>query len=406
MWKNLLHAQKSVLGKCVYSKTSKTIYRTTYLCFNPLKGNFVKNNNKVTACFYATKAGSSDIKETKDNDSKTLEKLSLAETLVNKSPSGLQPFLKLMRIDKPTGTWLLLWPCYWSISLASAPGCLPDPTLIALFGTGAFLMRGAGCTINDLWDKDIDSKVARTKDRPLARGDLTVLDAWMFLGGQLSLALLILLQLNWHSIVLGASSLFLVTTYPLVKRFSYWPQLMLGLTFNWGALLGWSAMHGSCDWSVVLPLYMACVSWTMIYDTIYAHQDKVDDVLIKIKSTALKFKEDTKYYLAGFSTSMIALLVLAGYNCNQTWPFYASVGVTGLMLTKQIASLNINDPQSCWAAFKANRKIGLVLFLGIVGGNLAKEIKDSNVKKSNLLMNEPFLSSSTSSDLPLGKAFS
>ncbi|GIX97209.1 4-hydroxybenzoate polyprenyltransferase, mitochondrial [Caerostris extrusa] len=207
----------------------------------------------------------------------------------------------------------------------------------------------------------------------------------MFLGGQLSLALFVLLQLNWHSVLLGASSLGLVIVYPLVKRISYWPQLMLGLTFNWGALLGWSAVHASCNWSAVLPLYTACVSWTMIYDTIYAHQDKVDDVLIKIKSTALKFKENTKHYLTGFSTSMITLLLLSGYNCEQTWPFYASVGLTSILLMSQIKTVNTNDPQSCWKAFKSNRKIGLIIFLGIISGNLLKEIKDSKVKKKNVM---------------------
>ncbi|GFQ92351.1 4-hydroxybenzoate polyprenyltransferase, mitochondrial [Trichonephila clavata] len=313
------------------------------------------------------------------------EKLSFMENLVNKTPRGVQPYLKLMRIDKPIGTWLLLWPCYWSISLASLPGCLPDISLLALFGAGAFLMRGAGCTINDLWDKDIDAKVARTKSRPLAKGDISTLDAWMFLGGQLSLALLVLLELNWHSILLGASSLALVVTYPLVKRVSHLPQLMLGLTFNWGALLGWSAVHASCDWSVVLPLYAAGICWTMVYDTIYAHQDKVDDVIVKIKSTALKFGDDTKYYLVGFSSAMVGLLLLTGYNCQQTWPFYTSVGLTGVLLMSQIKNLNINDPQNCWKTFKLNSKIGLIIFLGIVGGNLAKEIRDSKVKKSSLM---------------------
>ncbi|GFY52645.1 4-hydroxybenzoate polyprenyltransferase, mitochondrial [Trichonephila inaurata madagascariensis] len=227
--------------------------------------------------------------------------------------------------------------------------------------------------------------VARTKLRPLAKGDISTLDAWMFLGGQLSLALLVLLELNWHSILLGASSLALVITYPLVKRVSNLPQLMLGLTFNWGALLGWSAVHASCDWSVVLPLYAAGICWTMVYDTIYAHQDKVDDVIVKIKSTALKFGDNTKYYLIGFSSTMVGLLLLTGYNCQQTWPFYTSVGLTGVLLMSQIKNLNINDPQNCWKTFKLNSKIGLIIFLGIVGGNLAKEIRDSKVKKTSLM---------------------
>lgn len=256
--------------------------------------------------------------------------------------------------------------------MASIPGSLPNLYLLGLFGSGALLMRGAGCTINDLWDKDIDSKVTRTKNRPLASGDVSVLDAWMFLGGQLSLALLLLLQLNWYSILLGASSLCLVVSYPLVKRITYWPQLILGLTFNWGAMLGWSAVHGCCQWSVVLPLYAAGISWTMIYDTIYAHQDKVDDVLIKIKSTAIKFGDKTKHWLYGFSSSMMACLLLSGYAAHQTWPFYTSVGVTGALLLAQISTLDINDPKSCWRTFKSNQRIGLILFLGIMSGTLVK----------------------------------
>lgn len=302
------------------------------------------------------------------------------EKCVNSTPVGLQPYLKLMRIHKPTGTWLLLWPCYWSIGMATPHGCFPDLTLLLLFGCGAFLMRGAGCTVNDMWDKDIDAKVVRTKDRPLACGEISILDAWMFLGGQLSLALLVLLQLNWYSILLGASSLSLVTLYPLVKRISYWPQLMLGLTFNWGALLGWAAVHGSTSWSVVLPLYSACIFWTLIYDTIYAHQDKVDDVLIKIKSTALKFQENTKTWLTCFSLSMATCLAVAGYSADQTWPYYASVGVSSVLLLTQIASLNIHNPEDCWKKFKSNEHIGWLMFIGIIAGTLLKTYDEKQQK--------------------------
>lgn len=374
----------------ILNSIRRHVYRTSYICLNSFKSDDLshryKNLNGVIVFSNKYSSLNNNEEVTPDFKKNQEEKLTFIENLVNKTPIGVQPYLKLMRLHKPIGTWLLLWPCYWSISLASLPGCLPDLSLIALFGVGAVLMRGAGCTINDLWDKDIDAKVARTRIRPLAKGDLTTLDAWMFLGGQLSLALLVLLELNWHSIVLGASSLTLVVTYPLVKRVSYWPQFILGLAFNWGALLGWSAVHGSCDWSVVLPLYAAGISWTMVYDTIYAHQDKVDDVIVKIKSTALKFGDDTKYYLVGFSTSMVGLLLLTGYSCQQTWPFYTSVGLTGVLLMYQIKNLDINDPQNCWKAFSLNHKIGLIIFLGIVGGNLAKEIKDdSKVNKPNLV---------------------
>lgn len=174
-----------------------------------------------------------------------------------------------------TGSYLLFWPCGWSIALSAAPGAWPDPLMLAVFATGAFVMRGAGCTINDMWDRDIDSKVARTKDRPLANGDLTQTDALVFLSAQLGIGLLVLLQLNLYSIVLGAGSLALVIVYPLMKRVTYWPQFVLGMAFNWGALLGWSATQGSVYWSACLPLYAAGVCWTIVYDTIYAHQVNV-----------------------------------------------------------------------------------------------------------------------------------
>lgn len=173
-----------------------------------------------------------------------------------------------------TGSWLLFWPCAWSIALSSAPGTLPDITALALFGIGAFIMRGAGCTINDMWDKDIDAKVERTKNRPLVNRQISQLDALVFLSGQLSVGLMVLMQLNWQSILLGASSLGLVIIYPLMKRITYWPQFVLGMTFNWGALLGWCATQGSVDWAACLPLYTAGVCWTIVYDTIYAHQVK------------------------------------------------------------------------------------------------------------------------------------
>ncbi|XP_012279773.1 4-hydroxybenzoate polyprenyltransferase, mitochondrial [Orussus abietinus] len=297
---------------------------------------------------------------------------SYAASLVDSSPPTIQPYMKLMRINKPIGSWLLFWPCGWSIAMAAHEGALPDLGMLALFGTGAFIMRGAGCTINDMWDQDIDKKVARTKDRPLVTGGVTPFKALVFLGGQLSLGLLVLLQLNWYSVFLGASSLGLVIIYPLMKRVTYWPQLILGMTFNWGALLGWSAIRGSCDWSVCLPLYIAGVCWTLIYDTIYAHQDKVDDVLLGIKSTAIKFGDRTKLYLSGFGTSMIAALVTAGITSAQTFPYYAAVGIAGVHITQQIYSLNINNPTDCANKFFSNHTVGMILFIGIVLGNLAK----------------------------------
>jgi 4-hydroxybenzoate polyprenyltransferase len=229
------------------------------------------------------------------------------------------------------------------------------------------------------WDRDIDSRVQRTRDRPITSGQVTPFDALVFLGGQLGVGLLILLQLNWYSIVLGASSMGLVILYPLMKRLTYWPQLVLGLAFNWGALLGWSAVHGSCEWSACLPLYAAGICWTIIYDTIYAHQDKYDDVMLGIKSTALRFGDKTKIWLTGFSSAMISCLCVTGLACDQTWPYYASVAAIGAHLARQLSTLNIDDPEDCAKKFLSNQYVGLILCLGIVLGTYMKKERVSTV---------------------------
>ncbi|XP_058523092.1 4-hydroxybenzoate polyprenyltransferase, mitochondrial isoform X2 [Ochotona princeps] len=280
-------------------------------------------------------------------------------------------------------TWLLYLPCTWSIGLAAEPGCFPDWYLLSLFGAGAVLMRGAGCTINDMWDQDYDKKVTRTANRPIAAGHISTFQSFVFLGGQLTLALCVLLCLNYYSIALGAASLLLVVTYPLMKRITYWPQLALGLTFNWGALLGWSAVQGSCEPSVCLPLYFSGVMWTLIYDTIYAHQDKRDDALLGLKSTALRFRENTKQWLGGFGVAMLGALSLAGMSCHQTAPYYAAVVAVGAHLAHQIHTLDIHRPEDCWDKFTSNRTVGLILFLGIVLGNLQKG-KKTEATKNNI----------------------
>ncbi|XP_029915211.1 4-hydroxybenzoate polyprenyltransferase, mitochondrial [Myripristis murdjan] len=305
-----------------------------------------------------------------------------AAAVVNSAPAPVQPYLRLMRLDKPIGTWLLYLPCTWSIGLAGDPGCLPDLGMLTLFGVGALLMRGAGCTINDMWDKDFDKKVSRTASRPIATGEISQIQALVFLGGQLSLALGVLLCLNYYSIALGAASLSLVVTYPLMKRITYWPQLVLGLTFNWGALLGWSAVMGSCDWSVCLPLYFSGVMWTLIYDTIYAHQDKEDDMKVGVKSTALRFQEQTKPWLSGFAVAMMSGLVTTGINAEQTLPYYVVLSAVAVHLARQIYTLDMNNQEDCWKKFVSNKNLGLLLFLGIVTGNLWKK------RRETLLQNE------------------
>ncbi|XP_077247109.1 polyprenyltransferase 1 isoform X2 [Tasmannia lanceolata] len=231
-------------------------------------------------------------------------------------PQSARPYARLARLDRPIGTWLLAWPCMWSITLAAAPGSLPDLKMLSLFGCGALLLRGAGCTVNDLLDRDIDTKVERTKSRPVASGVLTPFQGLSFLGFQLLLGLGILLQLNNYSRVLGASSLLLVFSYPLMKRLTFWPQAYLGLTFNWGALLGWSAVKGSLDPAIVFPLYISGVCWTLVYDTIYAHQDKEDDLKVGVKSTALRFGDLTKNWISGFGIVCISSLALSGFNAE------------------------------------------------------------------------------------------
>lgn len=309
----------------------------------------------------------------------------LAARIVNSAPQNIQPYLKLMRLDRPIGSWLLFWPCSWGIASAAAPGCFPDFYMLMLFGTGALVMRGAGCTINDMWDRDIDAKVERTKNRPLVNNEITMKQAVLFLGGQLSLGLAILLQLNWYTVLVGASSLLLVISYPLMKRFTYWPQLVLGFTFNWGALVGYSAITGYIEPTICLPLYLAGVCWTLIYDTIYAHQDREDDLRIGIKSTALKFKEDTKLWLSGFGTFMTGSLAFSGIMNSQTWPYYTAVGLVASHLANQIVTLNINSASDCSKKFISNSWVGFVLFSGIFLGNLLK--KDVKTEECGIVEN-------------------
>ncbi|GAA5910191.1 4-hydroxybenzoate octaprenyltransferase [Sporobolomyces salmoneus] len=281
----------------------------------------------------------------------------------------IHPYLSLARLDKPIGTWLLFWPCAWSLTMASYSALVPLTTWswnMFLFGTGAIVMRGAGCVINDLWDRDIDKKVERTKLRPLASGEIKPIQALSFLATQLSVGLGILTQLNWYSIALGASSLSLVVLYPLMKRITYWPQFVLGLAFNWGALLGSSAILGQTDWTVALPLYAGSVAWTIVYDTIYAHQDKTDDIHANVKSTALLFGSHSLPILSTFSASFISLLTLSGYLNGHGLPFYLiSVGGAASHLVWQLRNVEWDKRESCWKFFGKNRDVGAIVWSGM-----------------------------------------
>ncbi|XAR67871.1 4-hydroxybenzoate polyprenyltransferase [Bertholletia excelsa] len=286
-------------------------------------------------------------------------------------PEPARPYARLARLDKPIGTWLLAWPCFWSITLAASHGELPDVKMLVLFGCGALLLRGAGCTINDLLDRDIDTKVERTKSRPVASGVLTPFQGLSFLGFQLLLGLGILLQLNNYSRILGASSLMLVFSYPLMKRLTFWPQAYLGLTFNWGALLGWSAVKGSLDPAVVLPLYLSGVCWTLVYDTIYAHQDKEDDLKVGVKSTALRFGDSTKEWISGFGIACISSLAFSGFNADIGWPFYACLAAASGHLAWQIFTVDLSCRDDCNRKFVSNKWFGAIIFSGILFGRLA-----------------------------------
>ncbi|XP_078446074.1 polyprenyltransferase 1 isoform X2 [Wolffia australiana] len=259
----------------------------------------------------------------------------------------------------------------WSITIAATPGNFPDFKTLALFGCGAMLLRGAGCTVNDLLDRDIDNKVERTRSRPIASGLLTPFQGISFLGFQLLLGLGILLQLNDFSRILGASSLLLVFSYPLMKRFTFWPQAFLGLTFNWGALLGWVAIKGTLDPAIVLPLYTAGVFWTLVYDTIYAHQDKEDDLKVGVKSTALRFGDLTKNWITGFGAACITSLALSGYNADLEWPYYVFLAFATGQLGWQIWTVDLSDRADCNRKFVSNKWFGALVFSGTLLGRLA-----------------------------------
>lgn len=290
------------------------------------------------------------------------------------APAVSQPYLRLMRLDRPIGTWLLLFPCWWGAGLAAAAeGRLPDWHGLLLFAIGAVVMRGAGCVVNDIIDRDIDARVARTADRPIPGGAVSVRQALLFLGGLLAAGLAVLVQFNPATIAVGAASLLLVFAYPFMKRITYWPQAFLGLTFNWGALVGWTAETGSIGWPALL-LYAGGLFWTLGYDTIYAHQDKDDDALIGVKSSALRLGDATRPWLFGFYAMALALWALAlsalalsaGALAAGTWPAWIGLAVAGLLLAQQAARVDIDRPADCLAMFKANRFVGWALFAGLL----------------------------------------
>jgi 4-hydroxybenzoate polyprenyltransferase len=285
-------------------------------------------------------------------------------------PAPLRPYAKLMRLDRPIGTWLLLWPCWWSLvwALDRAPAGTDEwlrlGWLYLLFGAGAMVMRGAGCTYNDIVDRDFDARVERTRTRPIPSGQVTVRAAILFLLLQLLVGLAILLQFNRFAVLLGVASLALVFTYPLMKRITYWPQFVLGLAFNWGALLGWAAVTGALGWVPVL-VYLGGIAWTLGYDTIYAHQDKEDDILVGVKSTALKLGAGTRPWLAGFYAVAVAFFAAAGLVDGLRWPFFAALALGAVQLAWQVIDVDLDDAADCLVKFKSNRYFGWIMAAGL-----------------------------------------
>ncbi len=281
------------------------------------------------------------------------------------APAWARPYLRLARLDRPIGSWLLLMPCWWSVGLAAVKaGTNVDLWHVLLFFIGAFAMRGAGCTWNDIVDRDLDARVERTRSRPIPSGQVTVASAAAFLVLQALLGLAVLLQFNRFTVYVGLASLLVIAIYPFMKRITYWPQIVLGLAFSWGALMGWPATFGRLDLPAVL-LYGGAIAWVIGYDTIYAHQDRDDDALIGIKSTALLFRERTKPMLALFYALAVALIALAGLAAGAGLVFALGLLVFAAHLAWQIRRLDIDDPVNCLVVFKSNRDAGLILFAGL-----------------------------------------
>jgi 4-hydroxybenzoate polyprenyltransferase len=280
-------------------------------------------------------------------------------------PDTVQPYAQLMRLDRPIGWWLLLLPCWWGLTLATQDWSWQTTGFAVLFLVGAIIMRGAGCTLNDIVDRDIDAQVARTRTRPIASGRISVKAALVFLVVQLLIGLLVLLQFNWPTVVLGAGSLLIVAIYPFMKRVTYYPQFVLGLAFNWGALVSWSAVRGEVTLPAVL-LYLGGVCWTLAYDTIYAHQDKEDDVLIGVKSTALKFGESTPGYLIAFFAASLALINAAFWMVGVGLIPHVAVAGAALHAAWQVARFEHSDSARCLQLFKSNRTYGLVILTGLL----------------------------------------
>jgi 4-hydroxybenzoate polyprenyltransferase len=285
----------------------------------------------------------------------------------SRAPLWSRPYLRLSRLDRPIGSWLLLMPCWWSAALAA--GVAHDlgrlPLILALFFVGAFVMRGAGCTWNDITDHDLDALVERTRSRPIPAGQVSVPQAMAFLVVQALIGLAVLLQFNRTAVATGVASLVIVAVYPFMKRITWWPQIVLGLAFSWGALMGFAVIRARID-ATALMLYAGSIAWVIGYDTIYAHQDSEDDALIGIKSTALLFGPRTRPALTAFYAAAVALIGASLALAQARWPAWTGLAAFAAHLAWQVARLDISSPALCLRIFKSNRDAGLLLFAGLL----------------------------------------
>ncbi|KAJ7959627.1 4-hydroxybenzoate polyprenyltransferase, mitochondrial [Quillaja saponaria] len=315
--------------------------------------------------------GEDDDDEDEDDDDDVHHNGSISsKSWVDILPTQLRPYVGLSRIQKPIGTWLLIWPTMWSIALATSQGHIPDLKTMILCGLAAIPFRGSACTINDFFDRDVDKMVERTKSRPLASGVISPVQALLFYGFQMLLGIGSLLSLNKFSLILGIPFLFLFSTYPLMKRLTYWPQAYLGLAWNWGIFFGWAAIKESMDLVVTLPMFIAGVSWTLVYDTIYAHQDKEDDQNVGVKSTALLFGDSTKQWTTGFAIACIAGFALSGFHAGLGWPYYVCLAAAAGHLAWQIWTVDLSSGDDCSNKFVSNQWFGAIVFAGTLVGRL------------------------------------
>jgi 4-hydroxybenzoate polyprenyltransferase len=282
------------------------------------------------------------------------------------APPWTRPYLRLARLDRPIGSWLLLIPCWWSLGIAGMhAGRVPSFWHIALFFIGAFAMRGAGCTWNDLVDRNLDGLVERTRSRPIPSRQVTIAQATAFMLLQSLIGLAVLLQFNLFTVMTGFASLLVVAVYPFMKRITYWPQIVLGLAFSWGALMGWPAVFGRLDWPAIV-LYAGSICWVIGYDTIYAHQDREDDLLIGLRSTALLFQQNTAPMLAAFYAAAVVLIGAAGFMAGGGVVFLAALVAFAAHLAWQVKRLDIDDPAHLLRLFRSNRDAGLILFAAML----------------------------------------